>query len=489
MARKQPSKGKMVAMPVSPENYIRSGRARGLPIHECMALKGWEASGTTTVLISRKHVNGHITGAYFLVDSWCLGVKDSFSFFNLPEDEYEMEVKGRYEQMNIPLEVIDSDLAHSLIYGAVAFAGTYGLQPHKSFRNSRLVLVPEEEVRMQDLEFGKDGLPFYVAGSEHDSAKVDQVVATLERTAGHGNFGFMVTEEYPGEESEDEYDDQDYEDEFDEDDFEDEFDEDDIEDQEYQDEFDEEQRLIHEVFPPEELEAIIKGERTPNTIQAFYLMDGIYEKQFPGEMDAFDDDMTGLQEAMEAMTDTPEAILADPEEETAIVRHAQELMKDGKIAEAMAWIDQASRKAPHLLFPYQFRCLLTSWFDTPLPENTFDGFCSTFAGSPLAKLLKAYRQIILGKPEDGFDLIGRQSNILQAFPEKYGVFFEEEIAFFHVVLCAYFMGTGQVAQARMIAHELLYFGDSHDFNIIGCLHKLVPMLGDRAFETGEDAEP
>ena len=88
MAKKRKKTGKVVQMHQSPENYIRT-RARNLPIHECLITEEWEKAGMASVLIARKHSNGNITLGFYLVDIYCLGVKDTFYQFNIPETEYE----------------------------------------------------------------------------------------------------------------------------------------------------------------------------------------------------------------------------------------------------------------------------------------------------------------------------------------------------------------------------------------------------------------
>jgi len=70
------NKGKVIQM-LSPENYIRK-KARMLPIYECWLNNDWEVSGAASIIIARRHTNENITFYLYLVDLYCLGVKDSF---------------------------------------------------------------------------------------------------------------------------------------------------------------------------------------------------------------------------------------------------------------------------------------------------------------------------------------------------------------------------------------------------------------------------
>jgi hypothetical protein len=512
MAQKKSKKGKITAMPTSPGNYVRSGKARMLPIHECFMVKDERRAGIVVIVVVRKHVNGHLTGAHFLVDLWCLGVKDSTFFTHMPEHEYEMKVKGEYEEENIEPEYIDYPRAHTLIYGAVAFANKYGLRPHKSFESCRMVLAPEEELPIDgSAVFGREGKPTFVASEYDDFSKISRVIATLEKTAGPGNFDYIrvLEDEFDDDDEEfddDEFDDEEFDDEFeegdeDDDEFDDEIDEDLLdEEMEDEDEFDDDDELdeddsveawqafvSEEIFPPGEIEAISGGEKKPTPVQAFFLADAMYESAFPStNHDEILGETTALQLAMLEMTDTPGAILAGENWAESRIKKVLRLISQQKASEALAVIEKECARNPGALYPYQLRCLLTSLLDVPLPEDAFDGFCNTFPGSMLAKLLQAYRLILIGKREEGFELMGHDDDIAVAFPEKYDAFFEEEILFFHTILCAYYSETGDVERARLIAHEMIYFGDHRDFNLIGCLQRLIKKISEKILEKNPD---
>jgi hypothetical protein len=52
------------------------------------------------------------------------------------------------------------------------------------------VLDPSEDwPQKHNLTFGKDGKPLYVSGPEDN---VDRIMAKLHRTAGEGNFDFLI---------------------------------------------------------------------------------------------------------------------------------------------------------------------------------------------------------------------------------------------------------------------------------------------------------
>lgn len=89
-----------------------------------------------------------------------------------------------------PLVEVSPALAHEIIYGAIAYADRYGFKPQRDYRDSQHILdLPGEHPRSGRVEFGKDGKPFYVSGP-YDNA--DRIIQQLTRTAGEGNFDYLM---------------------------------------------------------------------------------------------------------------------------------------------------------------------------------------------------------------------------------------------------------------------------------------------------------
>jgi hypothetical protein len=87
-------------------------------------------------------------------------------------------------------EPCDVDLAHEIIYGSIDYARQYGFEPHRDYAQASLVLDPPEmHPRKKRVTFGKDGKPLFISGP-NDNASF--IYGTLMRTAGEGNFDFMV---------------------------------------------------------------------------------------------------------------------------------------------------------------------------------------------------------------------------------------------------------------------------------------------------------
>jgi hypothetical protein len=182
--------------------YLKKGNVRKLPIYKCWVTSTYKEHGIANVVVSRKHKNGNISAAFYLVDLYCLGIKDSLFFFNLFENEFIENVVSRDDD----LEEVSYEFAHNLIYGAEVFAAENGLTPHKSFKETQMVLEEDTEaIELVYFEFGMDGKPHLIINPNENRNKELRI---LENTLGPDGFTFVKVD---SSDLEDDEDDQDYE--------------------------------------------------------------------------------------------------------------------------------------------------------------------------------------------------------------------------------------------------------------------------------------
>lgn len=189
------SKKPLIQHKLSPENYIRQ-RARTLPMDSCYVNSDWQEEKLANVIVSRRHINGNITACFYLVDLNCLGIKDSGYVFNETYPSFQ-EILEQYTE-NMDLIKIDYVLAHNIIYSGLTFAEEYGFNPHKDYQSVTRFMLDEDtdEIELLDIECGNDGKPVYIQGPHDDEATQKRVIAQLERTAGAGNYEFILASDY-----------------------------------------------------------------------------------------------------------------------------------------------------------------------------------------------------------------------------------------------------------------------------------------------------
>ena len=162
-------------------------QARRYPIHECLINPSWQEQGLATILVSRRQPDDQLAFGVFLVDVFCLGLKNTFANVDFSESRYVREVVGRvYEQQES--EPCASGMAHQIIYGAIAYAKQFGFKPNKDFRLSQHVLDAAESIGPSDIEFGKDGKPLFVSGPDDN---VQKILHQLQATAGEGQYHYL----------------------------------------------------------------------------------------------------------------------------------------------------------------------------------------------------------------------------------------------------------------------------------------------------------
>jgi hypothetical protein len=171
----------------SPSRAIRAAREH--PIEGCWTFADWDESGLTVVAVARRQPLGHILVGTFIVDYYCLGVKNADFRANIPPEAFYSEVLPMLF-MGREYIPISTELAHELVWGAVEYAEQFGFRPHRDFRQAKLALdPPDAHPRPGLVEFGHEGQPFYIQGPHDDP---ERILEQLRRTVGEGNFHFML---------------------------------------------------------------------------------------------------------------------------------------------------------------------------------------------------------------------------------------------------------------------------------------------------------
>mgnify|MGYP001635456993 CR=1 FL=1 len=136
-----------------------------LPIGKCYITPDWKESGISQIIISRIRPSGNLSVGIFLVDTFCIGVKDATYYTNMSEVDFETLIK-RYESGQ-GLEEISYNEAHNIIYGAIAFAEDGGIQLAKDFKIAGYILEEDtDDIPLIEYEFGKNGKHFLVINSD-----------------------------------------------------------------------------------------------------------------------------------------------------------------------------------------------------------------------------------------------------------------------------------------------------------------------------------
>lgn len=141
--------------------------------------------GLVCVLVARRHRHDKVSVCGYLVDVHCLGVKDTLGPEIMDEVDlvtFRRRFFGAYlDHLSAPLE-----MARQLVAGAVEYARGLGFEPHPDYAGTAEHLG--DALTRCDVEFGRDGMPFFVEGPYDDA---QEIMRTLDASVGPGNYHFL----------------------------------------------------------------------------------------------------------------------------------------------------------------------------------------------------------------------------------------------------------------------------------------------------------
>ncbi len=156
-----------------------------LPVVGCKILKKWQEHGMSHVFVSRKYAEGLYILVGYLVDFWCLGVKDVLMKIEVTPREWEHFEGLLKENKNGPLVDVSYQDARSLILGAIDYAQSIGLPGYPNWAKLTSLFIEGNLPYEKKFTFGKDGVPFYMMGP-HDREEYDinEIVSKVNQASG-----------------------------------------------------------------------------------------------------------------------------------------------------------------------------------------------------------------------------------------------------------------------------------------------------------------
>lgn len=168
---------------LSDEKYLKQ-KARTLEIGKCYITDSVTKVGEGQIVVTRNHTGGKISAGFYLVDTYCLGVKDSF--YRLRMESYELE--DMIDRMKA--RECSYDEAHNWIYGAIAYAEEAGIKPDKSFALTKYMLEEDtDDIPLIEYEFGKDGKHLLVVDSQLEASRY---LPLMKNNLGEENYKYVI---------------------------------------------------------------------------------------------------------------------------------------------------------------------------------------------------------------------------------------------------------------------------------------------------------
>jgi hypothetical protein len=160
------------------------------PMHGCLLQEGLFERGNGVLVLARLRAEGDLIVAIFLVDAFCLGVKDVI-FRPMELSQYEMLVEESAEIA--PLLPVDPAYGRKLLREAAAYAQSIGFRPHRDYGAAEgLFGDVSADACETAFRFGRDGKPLYFPGPHDTLVQVDRRIDQLEQRLGPEGFDTIL---------------------------------------------------------------------------------------------------------------------------------------------------------------------------------------------------------------------------------------------------------------------------------------------------------
>jgi hypothetical protein len=159
-------------------------------LHSLVTVDFWD-EGMGWALLSRLMPDGFVAVAVFLVDRYCLGVKNAGAEIvprSVYEDQFLRKMQSRFDARKMTPAGV-----RKLVEAAVAYAHDLGFAPQEDYHKAKALFGDIDPNECDEtFEFGKDGKPLFIAGPSDDPARCRRILATLTDRLGPNGFHFTI---------------------------------------------------------------------------------------------------------------------------------------------------------------------------------------------------------------------------------------------------------------------------------------------------------
>ncbi len=181
---------------VKGSSFLAMARAAaGLPLSSCLVGDSLLDLGVGMLILVRRRSEFGFTVAGFLLDIYCQGVKDAM-VREMDEQKLTSFIDAMAAGGSTPTP-IEPACARKLVEGAVAYAESLGLAPHRDYHAAHMMFGSIDAGACETAyAFGRDGKPCLIPGPGDSPSKVRMILRTLDRSVGDGNYNYLIGDEF-----------------------------------------------------------------------------------------------------------------------------------------------------------------------------------------------------------------------------------------------------------------------------------------------------
>ena len=155
----------------------------------------WD-KGIGYAMLIRRGPGGLTAMAIFLLDVYCLGVKDVVA--RVAPDQVISDSVARMTENGCHWIDVSPEHVRKLVEGALGYALSLGLAPHRDCAAAMGLFGDLDSSQCAtEFTFGSDGQPLFIAGPFDSDARIVEIANTLRRTCGADGFHDTVPLELP----------------------------------------------------------------------------------------------------------------------------------------------------------------------------------------------------------------------------------------------------------------------------------------------------
>jgi hypothetical protein len=163
-------------------------RAAHAPIQHCFLTESVFDIGIGTLVLARGATRHHVALSSFLIDVFCLGIKDVM-FESVESEVFEMYMAAT--DAGSPTISVDPSYARKLLRELAVWAQSIGFAPHRDFvAVERIFGDVSADASDAVFRFGCDGKPVYIPGPTDTAALIRRRIEQLQKSLGDDGFGF-----------------------------------------------------------------------------------------------------------------------------------------------------------------------------------------------------------------------------------------------------------------------------------------------------------
>jgi hypothetical protein len=163
-------------------------RAAHAPIQYCFLTESVFDIGMGTVVLARGATSHHVALSSFLIDTFCLGIKNVM-FESVDSEVFEIYMAAT--DAGSPIVSVDPSYARKLLRDLAAWSQSIGFARHPDFAAVERVFG-DVSVDTSDavFRFGRDGKPVYIPGPNDTAHLIQRRIEQLQKYVGDDGFGF-----------------------------------------------------------------------------------------------------------------------------------------------------------------------------------------------------------------------------------------------------------------------------------------------------------